>query len=67
MSKGLLFGAVVIGGVAVGFVVYTVVEKKGPQLLAAAKKKASRLRENTCSVVAEAAQAFREGYVGAQA
>ena len=67
MIKGLLIGAVVVGGVFVGFVGYKVVTKKGPNLLATAKKKVSNVGKRTSEVITEAKQAFAEGFAGAQA
>ncbi len=67
MTKGLLIGAVVVGGVFVGFVGYKVVTKKGPNLLATAKKKVSKIGKRTSEIVGEAKQAFTEGFADAQA
>lgn len=67
MTKGLLMGAAFVGGVFVGFVTYEVVKKKGPKLLATAKKKASNIEKRTSRIVVEAKQAFSEGFAGAQA
>ena len=65
MTKGLLIGAAFVGGVFVGFVTYEVVKKKGPKLLAIAKKKASAIGKRSSEIVAEARQAFSEGFASA--
>ncbi len=65
MIKGLLVGAVIVGGVFVGFVAYKVVKKKSPKFLATARKKASDIGKRTSEIVAEAKQAFSEGYASA--
>lgn len=67
MTKCLLIGAVFVGGVFVGFVTYEVVKKEGPKLLAAARKAASDVEKRTSEIVAEAKQAFSEGFADAQA
>jgi hypothetical protein len=63
----MLLGAVVVGGVFVGFVGYKVVTKKSPKFLATAGKKVSNIGKRTSEIVAEAKQAFTEGFAGAQA
>lgn len=65
MTKCLLIGAVVVGGVFVGFVGYKVVKKKGPKLLATTKKKVLDVGKRTSQIVGEAKQAFAEGFAGA--
>ena len=65
MTKGLLIGVVFVGGVFVGFVTYEVIKKKGPELLATARKKASDIGKKTSAIAAEAKQAFAEGFAGA--
>jgi hypothetical protein len=67
MTKCLLIGSVVVGGVFVGFVGYKVAKGKGPKLLATAKEKVSKIGKRTSEIVGEAKQAFAEGYAGAQA
>ena len=67
MTKGLLIGAAVVGGVFVGFVAYKVVKKKSPKLLATARKKASAIGKRTSEIVTEAKQAFFEGFASVQA
>jgi len=67
MVKGLLIGAVFVGGVFVGFVTYEVAKKKGPKLLATARKKASNVGKRTSKIVTEAKQAFSDGFSSAQA
>ena len=67
MTKGLLIGAAVVGGVFVGFVTYEIVKKKSPELLATARKKASNIGKRSSEIIAEARQAFAKGYASAQA
>ena len=67
MIKALLIGGSIVGGIFVGFVAYKVVKKKGPELLATAGKKASEVRKRTSEAVAEAKQAFSEGFTKAYA
>ncbi|MBA7650482.1 hypothetical protein ES703_58288 [subsurface metagenome] len=66
MTKGLLIGAAFVGGIFVGFVTYEVAKKKGPKLLATAKKKASNIGKRTSEIVTEAKRAFSEGFASAQ-
>lgn len=65
MTKALLIGGSIVGGIFVGFVVYKVVKKKGPELLATAAKKTSEVRKRISETVAEAKQAFSEGFTSA--
>ena len=66
MTKCLLIGAVVVGGVFVGFVGYKVVTKKGPKFLGTARKNVSNIGKRTSEIVGKAKQAFAEGFAGAQ-
>ena len=66
MTKGLLIGAAFVGGIFVGFVTYEVAKKKGPELLATAKKKASNIGKRTSEIVTEAKRSFSEGFASAQ-
>lgn len=65
MTKALLIGGSIVGGIFVGFVAYKVAKKKGPELLATARKKASEVRKRTSEAVAEVKQAFSEGFTSA--
>ena len=67
MAKGLLIGAAFVGGVFVGFITYEVAKKKGPKLLATARKNASKVGKRASKIVTEAKQAFSEGFANAQA
>lgn len=65
MTKALLIGGSIVGGIFVGFVAYKVAKKKGPELLATARKKASELRKRISEAVADAKQGFSEGFTTA--
>ena len=67
MKEGLLIGgSIVVAGVFVGFVAYTIVKKK-PKLLKNAREKVSNVVKKTSAVASEAKLAFAEGFKGAQA
>jgi hypothetical protein len=66
MKEGLLIGGgVIVAGVFVGFVAYTIVKKK-PKLLKKTKEKVSNVGKKTSAMASEAKRAFAEGFKGAQ-
>jgi len=65
MTKALLIGGSIVGGIFVGFVAYKVVKKKGPKLLAAAGKKTSDVRKRASKIIADAKRGFSEGFTSA--
>lgn len=63
MSKSLLVGGgVVAAGVFVGLVTYEIAKKKGPAMIERTGKRASNIRKKATALVAEARQAFMEGF-----
>ena len=67
MTKALLIGGSIVGGIFVGFVAYKVVKKKGSKLLATVRKKASDVGKRTSGMIADAKQGFSEGFTQAYA
>jgi len=65
MTKALLIGGSIIGGIFVGFVAYKVAKKKGPKLLATARKKASDVGKTASKIIADTKQEFSEGFASA--
>ncbi|MBW7992527.1 MAG: hypothetical protein FVQ84_21270 [Planctomycetes bacterium] len=66
MKEGLVIGGgIVVAGVFVGYVAYTIVKKK-PKLLKNTRKKISNIVKKTSTFASEAKQAFAEGFKGAQ-
>jgi len=72
MKEGLLIGgSVIVAGVFVGFVAYTIVKKKpklfkNTKLLKKTKETISKVGKKTSAVASEAKRAFAEGFEGAQ-
>jgi hypothetical protein len=61
MTKALLIGGSVVGGIFVGFVVCNVVKKKGPGLLQPLTAAGKRIS----GVIANAKQQFSDGFTDA--
>ena len=65
MTKALLIGGSIVGGIFVGFVAYKVAKKNGPKLLATVRKKTSDVGKRTSGMIADVKQGFSEGFTSA--